>query len=244
MISLIIRTLNEQEQLSLLLSDLLKQNYHREHLQIIVVDNQSSDNTVPIAKNFGCQVINIPRDEFTYPRSLNLGVKHAKHEIVILTVGHARLFQPDWLATSEKTFQDPQIAGLYSPILPLTKSSLVEKLFYWPGYMQAKLRGPYLIRHRLMGVLGATNCAIRKSLWDKHQFDESYEAGGEDGEWAAWVMEQGFAICCDWRFSVRHSHGLNLKGLKQQIGYWSELSQPKKFSREELLRFRHDLNFD
>ena len=241
-ISLVIRTLNERNKLAALLKDISGQEGMQP--EIIVVDNESTDGTPELAEKFGCKLVNIPRQEFTFPRSLNLGMQAASHEVVILTVGHARLFRPDWLNTAVTTFEDPKVAGLYAPVIPLEGCSLVETLFYWPGYIQARIRGPYMIRMRVMGVLGATNAAIRKSLWAKHPFDESYESGGEDGEWAAWVMDQGFAIMCDWRFSVRHSHELGLAGLKQQIRYWADLAQPKKLDLEVLKSFRRDIKWD
>ncbi len=241
-VSLVIRTLNEKEKLESLLQDIKAQQGPRP--EIIVVDNESSDGTPKLAEKQGCKLVSIPRQQFTYPQSLNLGLQAATSEVVILTVGHARLFRQDWLQVAQETFLDPQVAGLYAPVIPLKNCSLVETLFYWPGYLQARIRGPYLIRLRVMGVLGATNAAIRRSLWEKHPFDETYESGGEDGEWAAWVMEQGYAIKCDWRFSVRHSHQLDLKGLKQQIKYWSDLANPKKLEIEELKKFRKDMKWD
>ena len=94
----------------------------------------------------------------------------------------------------------------------------------------------------MMGILGATNCAIRRDFWQEHQFDERFGLGGEDGEWAAWAMKSGYKIICDWKVAVYHSHGLGFRALKQQIKYWSKLSVPTTFSREAL-SFRRDIDF-
>jgi glycosyltransferase involved in cell wall biosynthesis len=254
MISLVIRTLNEAKELRLLLEDLKKQvgpviNNVRQpsfwdSLEIIVVDNESTDDTQAVAEAYGCKVVTLPRAEFTYPKSINLGISAASHEVVILVVGHVRLLRTDSLLVAAKAFEDRQVAGLYSPVIPLGNSSLVEKLFYYPGYLFARLRGPFQVGMKAMGVMGATNCVIRRSLWEKHPFDETYEAGGDDGEWANWVREQGFTIICDWRFSVRHSHQLDFAGLKEQIAYWSDLAKPSKFDLPRIKSFRKDMNFD
>ncbi|MCX6740538.1 MAG: glycosyltransferase [Candidatus Parcubacteria bacterium] len=243
MISLVIRTLNEAEKLALLLKDLKDQTLPMSEVEVIVVDNESSDGTPQIAQKHGFKLVTLPRNEFTYPKSMNLGVEAATNEVVILTVGHARLFRADWLEVAVKTFKDPSVAGLYSPVIPLREGSWLEKFFYYPNYLQARLRGPYRLHTMGMGVMGATNSVIRKSLWEKHHFDNTFECGGEDGEWTKWVMEQGYAIVCDSRFSVRHSHQLDLAGLKAQLGYWGMLGKPSKFDRKQL-SFRHDIKFD
>ncbi len=243
MISVVIRTLNEADKLSLLFRDLWGQSLTSNEVEIIVVDNESTDGTQQVAVEHGGKLVTLPRDEFTFPRSMNLGVAAASNEVVLLTVGHVRLFRPDWLEVAAKTFEDLSVAGLYSPVIPLENGSWLERFFYYPNYLQAKLRGPYRVHMMAMGVMGATNCAIRKSLWEKHHFDEAYECGGEDGEWTKWVMEQRYCVVCDSRFSVRHSHQLNLAGLKAQLKYWGMLGQPSKFDRKQL-SFRKDINFD
>lgn len=243
MISLVIRTLNEADNLALLLDDLNDQTLSASEVEVVVVDNESTDGTQKVAQKYGCKVVTLPREEFTFPRSMNLGVESASHEAVFLTVGHARLLHATCLDVVAQTFEDPKVAGVYSPVIPLIGSSWLEKIFYYPNYLQARLRGPYRIRMMTMGVMGATNCAVRRSLWLEHRFDESFECGGEDGEWTKWVIDQGYEISCDWRVSVRHSHQLNLAGLKAQLGYWGQLGKPSKFDRNQL-SFRKDLKFD
>ncbi len=93
-----------------------------------------------------------------------------------------------------------------------------------------------------MGVLGATNCAIRKSLWEKHHFDEKYGLGGEDGEWAKWARDAGYIIMIDPSFAVRHSHPMkNLSDMRKQLSYWGKLGKPSIFEKKEL-NFRRDLD--
>ncbi len=208
--SIIIRTLNEREALGRLLG-VLRYQESLEGRETIVVDNESTDGTPQLAEESGARVVSIPREEFTYPFSMNIGAELAQGEILIYLVGHALPFRPDWLSSGLEHFADPRVAGVYSPVIPQKGCKWAETFFYWPGYLQAKWRGPHKVTKGGMGVFGATNCALRRSLWEEHPFDERYELGGEDGEWANWVMSQGYHLMCDYRFSVRHSHGLGLE---------------------------------
>lgn len=89
-VSIVIRTLNEREGLEGLFEDLGNQAFGSDS-QVVVVDNESTDGTPEVAKTFGATLITIPRNEFTYPKSMNLGMEASDNNAVLLTVGHARL---------------------------------------------------------------------------------------------------------------------------------------------------------
>lgn len=239
-VSIVIRTLNERDRLVRLAMALLEQNFGNQ--EVVVVDNQSSDGTAEFVRNCGYKLVTVKRDEFSYPISLNRGLEAASNEIVVCLVGHALPFRTDWLLRGMQHFADPKVAGVYSPVIPHKGCTLAEILFYWPGYLAAKWKGPHRVANGGMGVFGATNIAMRKSLWLQHHFDERFGLGGEDGEWAGWAMSQGYKIICDHRFAVRHSHGLGFRQLAKQFKYWSRLGGPTTFDRSEL-SFRDDLNF-
>lgn len=245
-VSIVVRTLNEKERLKNLLNNLNEQKYDGKK-EIIVVDNESVDGTAETAKKFGAEVVIIPRDEFTFPKSLNVGATEANNEILVFTVGHALPVSSQWLKSGIRHFADKKVGGVFSPVIPhkfpgYPKRTLAEIRFYYPGYIMAVIKGFHPVKFRGMGVFGATNCAVRKDLWLKHHFDERFELGGDDGEMAKWLREQGYKIICDWRFAVYHSHGLGFRGLKEQFNYWSKLGGPTTFSRDEFV-FREDLDF-
>jgi glycosyltransferase involved in cell wall biosynthesis len=239
LVSIIIRTMNEWCPLLELLVAIKCQDYEGE-IEIIVVDNESYDTTPKFAQVNGARVVNIKEGEFTFPRSLNIGATEANGEILVFLVGHALPFRKDWLRHGLEHFSDPTVASVYSPVIPRREHTSAETVYYWPRYLIAKIRGPYRINK--VGVYGATNIAIRKCLWQQHHFDERYGLGGEDGEWASWALSQGHQIVCDYRFAVRHSHGLGILGLLEQTRYWGKLGRPTVFNRKEFL-FRKDLKF-
>jgi len=240
-VSIIIRALNEREKLQKLLAILRQQDYQGE-IELILVDNESVDGTLELAQTEGMKTVTIPRDEFSYPKSLNLGAAAATGKILVFTVAHALPFNENWLSSGLHYFANPQVAGVYSPVLPLPGCTIWETLTYWPNYLLSRIRGPHPDKGKMLGILGATNCAIRKALWQEHPFDESRGLGGEDGEWADWARNQGLLIINNWQFAVKHSHGLGLMGLIEQNRYWLKLGGPTVFDRRELY-FRKDLNF-
>ncbi len=81
-ISIIIPTLNEELFLPDLLLSLAKQNYHHD-LEVIVVDGNSSDQTVKVANVFKDKLKNLKIIQANCRgvcRQRNIGVRHATHE--------------------------------------------------------------------------------------------------------------------------------------------------------------------
>ena len=70
-ISIIIPTLNEEESLSILLNELTKYNDYID--EIIVVDANSNDNTLNVAKNFNCKII-IQKEKLGYGDAIIKGI--------------------------------------------------------------------------------------------------------------------------------------------------------------------------
>ena len=160
--SIIIRVLNERENLNRLLDILERQDFRDK--EIIIVDNESTDGTLELARSRKVKVINLPRSQFSYPRALNLGAGAATGDILVFLSAHSFPLREDWLSSGLNRFSDSGVAGVYSPTLPRSNATLAERLFYWRYYFE-KLRGAHVVRHASRGVLGATNCAIRKDLW-------------------------------------------------------------------------------
>ena len=239
-LSLIIRTKNNRQNLAKIFEILKVQDFTGE-LEIILVDTESRDGTVELAKENGAKIVSINQDDFSYPKSLNLGMKAASHEIVAEIVGHALPFTKSWLRSGIRHFDDPQVAGVYSPVIPKNGATFTEIRWYYPGYLYHLFKGSHPVDKTGEGVFGATNIILRRSLWEKHHFDERFGSGGEDGEWAEWALKQGYKIICEPKFVIRHSHGLGRKEFKKQLSYWSTLGQPAEFNLQKL-QFRKDLS--
>ena len=79
-VSLIIPTLNEEENLDILLNKINKSEIKKSIYEIIIVDGYSTDNTVDIAKKFKTKII---YDKIGKGSALRKGLKEAKGDILI-----------------------------------------------------------------------------------------------------------------------------------------------------------------
>ena len=241
-ISIVVRTFNERKSLEQLFEDLHRQQFARE-VEVVVLDSESTDNTVEVAHDYGAEVVRMKQVDFTYPRSLNMGIEASSHDVVFLTVGHAGLTNTHNLHAGVRHFNDNNVAGAFGTTLAGANASRTEKTAYAIANLYLVSKPTHKIRKAGMGVLGATNAVIAKSAWEElGKFDERYEAGGEDTALAAQMLDAGFEILREPALSVHHTHGLGpVNSIRQYLSWRQILEGPKKFDRNTLLARRPDL---
>src|SRR5258706_6616813 len=109
--SIIIRAYNEEKHISRLLEGIWHQTV--KDVEIILVDSGSIDDTARIAESFGAGLVRIPSDEFTFRRSLNIGVQASTRGLVRMASAHAYPVSPDLMEALLRPFQVEQVALTY-----------------------------------------------------------------------------------------------------------------------------------
>jgi glycosyltransferase involved in cell wall biosynthesis len=83
-ISVVIANLNQYDRLEMTLSAFQAQSYPAERIEILVVDNGSTDGSLELLINQGINVIEIDQPKNPYV-CRNIGIRQAKHEWIALT---------------------------------------------------------------------------------------------------------------------------------------------------------------
>lgn len=183
-VSILIRVRDGEKFLPQCLKALKVQDYSP--FEIVVVDNESIDESLSIAIRANARVVTIPRDEFTYGKALNLGMRASTGEIVILLSAHSLVVGPNFLREVVKAFENPRVAA--ARCLHVMNRREVENWaepdrVEWPADIEAVIaRGPV-----------ASGCAIRKSVWAEIPFDERLR-GVEDKFWAYKALQENYLI--------------------------------------------------
>jgi glycosyltransferase involved in cell wall biosynthesis len=202
--SIIIRAYNEERHIGRLLDGIQQQKVPE--VQIILVDSGSTDGTVSIAQRYGAEVVHIRPQEFTFGRSLNLGVAQARAEIVVIASAHVYPVYPDWLERLVEPFVDPKVALTYGKQrgTPTSKFSEHQVFRQWfPDTPRPQQGHPFC---------NNANAAIRKSVWTQHPYDETLPAL-EDLAWADWALQQGFTIQYVPEAEIVHVHHETWRGV-------------------------------
>lgn len=197
-----IRALNEEKYIGQLLDGISKQTLKER--EVILVDSGSTDRTVQIAEKYGVKIEHINKDEFTFGRSLNRGIKAAKGEFIINISAHCYPVYPDWLEQIIKPFEDKQVAVSYGKQRGGKENHYSEHQWfknYFPDEPQPRQANPYT--HN-------ANAAIRRGLWEEHQYNEDL-TGLEDLEWSSWALDQGYFVAYVPEAEAVHIHSENMK---------------------------------
>lgn len=195
--SIVIRAYNEEEHIGRLLEGILKQTL--DDYEIILVDSGSTDATRAIASRYPVRIVHIDPDDFTFGRSLNLGIEHARGEIIVIISAHCFPIYPDWLEQLVTPFEDPNIAASYGKQRGGETNHYSEHQFfrrYFPENSQPKQGQPYT--HN-------ANAAIRRLLWEQHPYNENL-TGLEDIAWSSWAREEGYKIAYVAEAEIIHLH--------------------------------------
>lgn len=112
-ISVIIPTFNEENNLKTLFPSLVSQEYPRNNIEYIVVDDFSTDKTREIARKFGAKVIDNGTHDIEWGKSL--GLKASRGDFVFYIDADNKLMTKRWFSVAIKIFQDNKdLIGLQS----------------------------------------------------------------------------------------------------------------------------------
>jgi glycosyltransferase involved in cell wall biosynthesis len=94
-ISIVMPVYNEEDKIKKCLESIREQNYPQNKIEIIFVDDDSTDKTLEIAKNFN--IILVRNGKHDYDIGKSLGIKKAKGEYIIFLDADNILTQKDWI---------------------------------------------------------------------------------------------------------------------------------------------------
>lgn len=202
MISVVVRTKNEGHWIGWCLAALRQQDYP--DFEIVVVDNESVDETVGLVKQFGCRLLTISEKDFSHGRSLNLGISASKGELIAILSGHCIPMHDRWLRRLALAFTGPHVAGVYGRQEPLPDTNDLDKRDLWTTFgLDRRVQTQDYFFHN-------ANSMVRREIWEKEPFNEDLP-GVEDRDWAKRVLELGYKIVYEPAACVYHFHGINHK---------------------------------
>lgn len=156
--SIVIPAFNEHQLLPRCLESLADQDSDA-RVEIIVVDNASTDGTAEIAEAHGAKVVLEPRRGVCAARQR--GTEEAQGEIVISTDADTT-FAPDWLTKIDESFAADErvvaVAGSVCYVDAPGWASCYTKLLFGVSGLVARLRGRPL-------YVSACNLAFKRSAW-------------------------------------------------------------------------------
>lgn len=156
--SLCITVLNEENTIASLLDSVISQTVKPE--EIIIVDGDSSDNTLEIIKHYQkkYKFIKLLKEKCNRARGRNVAIDLAKNKLIVMTDAGC-IPNKDWLENIIKPFQNKNIdvvAGFYKMTY---KNKLQKSESFFLGVLPYKYSMSFLPSTR--------SIAFRKEIWEK-----------------------------------------------------------------------------
>jgi glycosyltransferase involved in cell wall biosynthesis len=200
LVSIIVRTKNEEKWIESCLKRIENQSINSKNIEIIIVDNNSSDQTISRAKKYKVKIFFIKK--YLPGKALNYGIKKAKGKYIVCLSAHCIPANKDWLKHLLISLKSNKVAGVYGRQIPLPYSSDFDKRDLINLFGQdKKIQIKDTFFHN-------ANSAFRKAVWKKYKFDENTEHI-EDRIWGHKVIKNGFKIIYEPKAVVYHWHGIN-----------------------------------
>lgn len=187
LISIIIRTLNEDKYLEKLLISIGKQKINGFNCEVVIVDSGSTDKTLQIAKTYKARVTFIKKKDFTFGRSLNVGCKFANGEYFVFISGHCIPVNKNWLhELIEPLFSNKYDYTYGRQIGAKTTKFSENQVFdkYFPKKPGNSINEIFC---------NNANSAIKKKVWSRFKFNEEL-TGLEDMYLAKQITEDNGKI--------------------------------------------------
>lgn len=163
LVSIIICTYNSDKYISMVFDAILNQDYPKDKIEILVIDDNSKDNTIKFANTY--------KKKFRHFRSIikpkkyrkgaaistNMGVKLAKGEIVC-SIDSDAIISKGWMKHITKEFKDPKVGSVAGYINTANTDFLPARLV---GYeLEDRYRN---IRSKYVDHVSTCNTAYRRS---------------------------------------------------------------------------------
>jgi len=178
-LSFIIPAFNEEKEIGTCIKSIRNQTHPP--LEIIVVDNNSSDNTYKTAKDRGCVVIKEKEQGISAAR--NAGAKIAKGDFLCF-VDADNVLDRNWAKEAVKTLEEPKIIAVSGlnifrgkTMLGKIKFNLYTLIVYLGNILSSKILGKtylagnnFVIEKRTFEEIGGFEPYLAEDIWFSRKF--------------------------------------------------------------------------
>jgi len=232
-ISVVVPVRNMAGSLPELLDSLQALDYPSDRLEVLVVDNGSTDGGGRIARERGAEVLDLPSPPSSYA-ARNAGWRRARGEWIAFTDADCRV-EPAWLRGFALHDGDARAGAVAGEVLGAGDETVISRLMDRHGFMQHRVTLP----HKALPGASTACLAVRRTVLER--------LGGFRGELRhfgdmdfCWRMqlESDWQLRYEPRAVVRHHHRRTWKALvKQGIAHGRGVAFMKR-TYPALYRFR------
>ncbi|KAF5416111.1 MAG: Glycosyltransferase AglE [Candidatus Methanophagaceae archaeon] len=196
-VSIIVPAYNAEKDIATLIESLLHLDYPKELLEIIIVDNNSTDRTKEIVNRYSVKLLEENTIQSSYA-ARNKGIRNAKNKIMAFTDSDC-VATPQWVKKGVKALvsESADLVGGRVKFFYSERRTAAE-LYDSITNMQIKLN----IKDR--NVAKTANLFVKSSLFDKMGLFPDWVKSGGDVQWTANATRNGCSLVYAAEAVVKH----------------------------------------
>ena len=240
LVSILIAARNEEDKIPFTIEDVLKQNYPQGLVELIVIDDHSTDRTSNIVEWYassGVKLIKLDEDQplNSYKKkAITEAIKLAKGELIITTDADCRM-GAEWLRTIVNFYEQNHYKMISSPVAYFKEASLFEKLQSLEFLYLIGL-GAASIGNKKPSTCNGANLAYRRDVFHELKGFQGIDdlASGDDELFlhkVAAKYPEGIGFCKSSLAVVKTDAKPNLKEFIRQRKRWASKSTRYKDKR-------------
>ncbi len=186
LVSFVIPVRNDAERLHRCLSSIVRNDYPREVIELVVVDNQSTDGSARVARSFGAIVVKAPGDSVAALR--NKGARAALGAVLAFADSDHEIDR-SWIETAVNILADPTVAATGAACLTQPSPNWVQRQY--DGLRSRPLR------RQDVAWLGSGNLAVQRGVFERVGGFDATLTACEDVDLCNRITRAGFRIVAD-----------------------------------------------
>ena len=212
-ISVVVRSRNEEQHIGYCLQSITDFIGKPE---IILVDNESTDNTIRIVNSFeyhNVKKLNITNNDYTPGRALNMGISEASGDYVIILSAHCQITSLN-LEKMVSKLEEDSVAGVWGKQIPIMYGKNIGRRYMWSNFKDEPQTN-YFSKAEDRYFFHNAFSFFKTEFIKENKFDERY-AGKEDRYWAIDMINNGNNVLYDSDSVVNHfytQNGATWKGI-------------------------------
>ena len=183
----------------------LKLQNYEDQIEVVLVDNLSTDYSVKRARSLFENTKIVELKEYKPGLSLNKGIEKASGDFIVCISAHCIPADENWLTNLIKPLKNEEIAAVYGRQIPTPNSNPKDKRDLWLTFGKddrMQIKDPFLHNG---------NSAYRRKDLIKNPFSEEM-TNIEDRGWASKELGKGRKIFYTASAKVYHDHGIHQTG--------------------------------
>lgn len=211
-ISIIVPVYNGERNIKNCIQSLLSLNYPSSSIEIIVVDNNSKDNTYRIIQEYPVIFMKEERIQSSYA-ARNTAIKRSTGDIIAFTDSDC-IADKDWILKAVEQFKDENVGCIAGRIEGYSPSNYIEEYLVRTGCLSQGST-------RFLPYAQTANAVYRREVFDAiGLFEENWISGGDaDLTWRM-LLHTSYKLAHCHDSLIYHVHRSTLKGLFKQRMTW------------------------